>query len=329
MFNSKRVFFPKGKQRKFINRIIAKFSIREIAKTCEISERTIRDWRREKFSINYGVLKKMCKKTKIVFPSNVHLKNRYWYVSNGSSAGGKAVFKKYGRIGGNQEYRKKKWYEWWEKEGKYKSNIIVLCKPIRKPGLSQTLAEFAGIVLGDGGVTKNQVTITLHSKDDKEYGDFVVNLIKKLFNVYVGIYRRKKCKAINYNVSRIELVRFCTKNIGLKRGNKIKQQIDIPIWIKKNKLYSIACIRGLVDTDGCIFTHRYKINGKFYNYKKLSFTSYSQPLRKSVFNILKKNGLNPRFSRNRDIYLDSMTDVLKYFKIFNSHNPKHLKRFKN
>ena len=35
---------------------------------------------------------------------------------------------------------------------------------------------FIGIVLGDGGVSDYQVTVTLHAVDDKEYGNYVVNL---------------------------------------------------------------------------------------------------------------------------------------------------------
>lgn len=322
-----RVFFSKRAQNKFINKILSRTSVKEAAKLCNLSERTIRDWRREKFLVDANALRKLCRKTKIPFPSNIKLRDSYWYVAYGSSAGGKAVLKKYGRIGGDPEYRKKKWYEWWEREGKHKSNIIALCKPIHKPGYSQVLAEFVGIMLGDGGISRSQVTVTLHSEDDKEYSDFVVNLIKKLFNVYVGTCRRKNCKAISYNVSRMELIHFCTENLGLKRGNKIKQQVDIPDWIKQNKLYSIACIRGLVDTDGCIFTHRYKVNGKFYSYKKFSFTSYSKPLRESVFNILKNNGLNPRLSQNRDVRLDRIEDIQKYFRLFSSHNPKHLNKY--
>jgi len=324
-----RVSFTKGKQKVFINKIISKISVKEAAKLCCLSERTIRDWRREKFLMSFEPLKILCKKANFKTPKNIKLKDDYWYVANGSSAGGIAVLKKYGRIGGDPEYRKKKWYEWWEREGKYKTNLITHCKPIQKPKFSESLAEFVGIMLGDGGITKSQVTITLHSEDDKEYSDFVVSLIKKLFNVYIGVCHRKNCKAISYNVSRTELIRFCTEKLGLKRGNKIKQQADIPDWIKQNKLYSIACLRGLVDTDGCIFTHRYKVNNKLYSYKKLSFTSYSPPLRQSVFNIQKENGLNPRFSQNRDVRLDSIADMRKYFQIVGSHNPKHLKRLKN
>lgn len=323
-----RAFLPKKQQRKFIEQILSKISIKEAAKLCNLSERTIRDWRRELFSMDLKVIHKLCRKTDIPIPKNLKTKNRYWYVRIGASKGGITVWKRYGRIGGDPEYRKKKWHEWWEREGKFKPHPFINAPiSIKKPDYSKSLAEFMGIVLGDGSITKYQVTITLHYKDDKEYSKFVVGLIKKLFNVYIGISYREKKSVVNYVVSRTELVKFCTEKLGLKKGNKVKQQVDIPDWIKQNKQYAIACARGLVDTDGCIFNHKYKVKEKWYSYKKLTFTSYSKPLRESVFNILKNNGLNPRLAQDRDVRLDSIKDMQKYFQIFSSHNPKHLKKY--
>lgn len=319
-----RVFFSKGEQKKFINTILSKISVNEAAKLCNLSERTIRDWRREKFSVDLKALRKLCRETNLPFPTNIELKDRYWYVHHGSSAGGKAVWAKYGRIG-DPEYRKKRWYRWWKTKGRFMG--LFERKPIKKPRKSKELAEFAGIVIGDGSITKRQIIITLHYKDDKEYRKYITTLIKKLFGVPVGKYYYRKGSAEKLQVSRSELVDFCVKNIGLKQGDKLRQRIDIPDWIKQNKLYSIACVRGLIDTDGCIFTHHYKVNGKWYHYKKLCFTSYSESLRQSVSDILKDNGLNPRLAANRDVRLDSINDMQKYFQRINSHNPKHLKRY--
>ena len=107
-FNYKRAFLSKKCQEEFINKILSKIPIKKAAKLCNLSERTIRDWRRGKFSMDFEAIQKLCKATDIPLPKNIKTKNRYWYVNNGSSAGGVAVFRKYGRIGGNPEYREKK-----------------------------------------------------------------------------------------------------------------------------------------------------------------------------------------------------------------------------
>jgi len=328
-FNAKRIIFPPGEQRKFLLNAngILNLSCIELAKLLKISSRTLIDWKREKFSMTLKAVKILVRKTNRKMPEHIEIKNSFWYVNKAAKLGGIAVYKKYGKIGGDPEIRKQKWYEWWEREGKYKSNLITSRKSIKKPKYSRELAEFIGLMLGDGGISTFQISITLHYKDDKEYSKFVVALIKKLFNVPVGKYYDKKGSVTRLSVSRRELIDFCVEKLGLKQGNKIKQQIDIPSWVKQNKLYSISCLRGLVDTDGCVFSHRYKSKNKLYSYKKLSFTSYSKPLRVSVYNILKANGMNPRLSQDKDVRLDSVKDMQKYFQSIGSHNPKHLKRY--
>ncbi len=323
-----RTFFPKkGQQKKFIDKILSRVSVKEAATLCNLSERTIRDWRREKFLMDFDALCKICEKSELNLPPGIKLRNDYWYAAKGASKGGKAMWKKYGRIG-DPEYRKKKWYEWWEREGKYKSHpLIGNPYSIKEPKESEDLSEFTGIMLGDGGITQYQVTISFHSIDGKKYSEFVTDLIKRLFDIPVGVHCNKNDLSLDLVVSRSELVRFCAEKLGIKQGNKIKQQIDIPDWIKRNKKYAIACLRGLIDTDGCVFTHSYKVKGKIYSYKKISFTSYSDPLRQSVFNILKSNGFNPRFAQRKDVRLDSIKDVQRYFQLVGSHNSRYLKRY--
>jgi len=331
---SKRVIFPPGGQQRFLLKAVKNLNLSWplFAAQIGVHQRTLNDWKRGEYSTPLNVVKKISLTTKVKIPKNVEIKEPFWYVYKGAKIGGKlgalACFKKYGSYGGDPEYRKKKWYEWWEREGKYKSHPIINAPlPIKKPRKSKDLAEFVGILLGDGGIAQYQVVVTLHSKDDKEYSKFVIGLVKKLFNVPVGIHYDKKCSSIDLVISRSGLVRFCIEKLGLKKGSKVKQQVDIPEWIKQNNLYSIACVRGLVDTDGCVFTHRYKVNRKLYSYKKLSFTSYSKPLRQSVFNILKNTGLNPRFAQRKDVRLDSIEDMQRYFQLFGSHNSNHLQRY--
>lgn len=240
------------------------------------------------------------------------------------------MYRKYGVVGGDPQYRKQKWYEWWEQKGKSKFHLLANRPiPIRKPQRSSELAEFVGIVLGDGGITQYQLTITLHDRDERAYRKFVVSLIQKLFDVPIAQYHYPKDSIVDTVVSRSELIRFCEENLGLKRGNKVKQRVDIPKWIKKKRGYSIACVRGLIDTDGSVFTHRYKVHGKWYSYKKLSFVSLSPPLAQSVYTILHDFGLKPRLSGKNDVRLDSVESMRKYFSLVGSHNPKHLQRYRS
>lgn len=329
--NSKRVIFPSGEQSKFLFQSKEEFfgtweNLAEISKT---SVRNLSGWRNEKNSMSLFAVEQICKRRKIKMPRNIVIKDAYWYAKKGAVAGGRAIVKKYGVVGGNQEYRKKKWREWWEREGKFKPSKITQTLPFKKPKFSKDLAEFVGIMLGDGGISNHQFTVTLNTITDKNYSEFVQKLIKDLFEVSVGIYYNKQSLAERIVVSRTDLILYLIDAVGLEEGNKVRQQVDIPLWVKGNRHYSVACLRGLIDTDGCIILHQYLSKGKRYCYKKIGFTSRSYPLLKSASDILLILGIKHRIMKNGwDIRIEARKDVEKYFQVVGTHNPKHWNRYK-
>lgn len=326
-FKDKRVKFPSGGQRTFLELAEKLLSIADIARISNCSERTIRDWRREKFSMSLAAVRALSTRMRVLIPKNIRVHDAYAHNRKNSKLGINAVMKKYGRIPHDEKYREEQWRAWWESVGKFKKNPILETKAVYKPKRSVELAEFIGIMMGDGSISTYQVAVTLHHIDDLEYASFVANLIKRLFRETPKIYHSLKYSVNDIVVSRKELVQYLHK-LGLPIGNKVKQQFDIPEWIKRNEKFSIACLRGLIDTDGSIFTHRYRVKGKWYAYKKLSFTSASKPLRESVHALLQKFGFHSRITDN-DVRLDSVKDMKQYFLSIGSNNPKHLRRYEN
>ena len=199
-------------------------------------------------------------------------------------------------------------------------------KPICIPEVSPQLAEFVGIMMGDGGMSRYQATITLHRDDDWDYAKFVSAQVKELFGYTPGIRVSTKQAVVRIVISRINIVRFLY-SLGLPIGDKIRNHIDIPRWIRKKDFLLHACVRGLVDTDGSVFVHSYLSKGKRYAYKKLSFTSASEPLRQSVKKTLQGLGLQARLGSNNDVRIDSKNDTHRYFEVIGSSNPKHLRRY--
>lgn len=326
----KRAIFPKGEQAKFLFTQIKKISVSwvELANKIGIHERTLNDWKREQYSIPIDKLKKICKISGSEMPKNIKLKDPFWYTFKGAKLGAEVSFKKYGRVGGDQAYQKKKWYEWWNKNGKYKkTGCIIKPLPIKIPRFSKNLAEFTGIMIGDGGITRGQITVSTNSVDDRKYGYFVKSLIKKLFSVNASIYFVDRVRIMIIAVARKKLVEFCNKKLGLHIGNKLKQGLDIPKWIRKNSEYEKRCVKGIMDTDGCIFDECHKIKGRKYCYRKLCIVSASSQLRKSIFEILEKNNLSPKIRGNRCVQIEDKEKIEKYFKIIGTNNPKHLKRY--
>jgi hypothetical protein len=323
------IFNNKDGQKIFLFKVKGTLNLswRQLANLVGVDSRTFKDWSNGKFRMSYHAAKILSAKSCIPIPKNTGVIKWNQHLISASKKGGEIKYKKYGNVGGDESKRKESWRKWWNKEGKFKKQPIFERNQINKPPQNTELAEFTGIMIGDGGISEYRIAITLNSKDDYDYSIFVCKLIEELFDVSCKEYKRKDSLAMDIVVHRKDLVEFCY-SIGLNIGDKLKQGLDIPQWIKNNKKYSIACIRGLVDTDGSVFTHKYKVSGKEYAYKKLSFTSCSKPLLNSVYNILKKLGIHSRL-HGKDIRIESVDDMKKYFCIIGTSNPKHLKRYEN
>ena len=194
-------------------------------------------------------------------------------------------------------------------------------KEVVLPKYSKDLAEFFGIMMGDGGINNDwQANITVNSVADFLYSKYVAELCKKLFGIEPALRKRKNTKALVISLTSISIVEFLVLN-GLPRGNKLKNGLSIPKWILSKSLYKKACVRGLVDTDGCMFVHTHKVNGKVYNNIGLTFTNYSLDLVFQVAEILQEFGITPHISkRGRDIYLYQADSVLRYLRIFGTSN---------
>jgi hypothetical protein len=261
-------------------------------------------------------------KTGVILPADVIIIKWNDHLKKIAPTGGRSSYTQSG-FGRNPAKREKAWREWWETKGRFQGRDILLPRKISFPRKSEKLAEFVGIMMGDGGISKYHISITLNSKTDKEYSIFVKDLVKELFNVDPGINKRKGFLALDIVVNRIKLVSFC-ESIGLKIGNKLKQGLDIPPWILKNKKYQTACIRGLVDTDGSFFKHSYVVKGKKYCYGKIGFSSRSPELINSVHRILTNFCINSKINYNGyEVKIESIEGVHRYMSIVGTNNPKH------
>lgn len=201
-------------------------------------------------------------------------------------------------------------------------------KVITIPPHSTQLAELLGIIFGDGGINNGwQLVISLNSVSDYKYSEYVSSLLQILFKINVAIRKRPNQKTLVLICSSTTLVDFLVKN-GAVRGSKIFQQIDIPKWIEESSSYKKAFVRGMVDTDGCLFTHRHFIKSKLYINIGFCFTSNSKKLIFSVSDILNGFGIKSSMTdKNRRIYLYSEKSVKKYLDIFGSSNPRIYEKY--
>ena len=194
-------------------------------------------------------------------------------------------------------------------------------KKVILPKYSVELAEFFGIMMGDGGINNPwQANITLNSIKDAEYAKYVSILCNKLFDIFPATHKRKTRNTLVLSLASTSVVDFLVKN-GLVRGNKLKTGLKIPKWILEQPSYKKACVRGLIDTDGCMFVHTHKVLDKIYKNIGLCFTSYSLELIFQVVDILAEFDIMPHISkRGRDVTLYQEKAIIKYLRIFDTSN---------
>jgi intein/homing endonuclease len=195
-------------------------------------------------------------------------------------------------------------------------------KSIFIPQDSPELAEFLGIVLGDGGIGNLwQLVISMNANSDLAYSYYIEILIKQLFDLEVkrGVRPRN---TLVLRISSTTLVEFLVAR-GAVRGNKIIQEIDLPNWINGDSELEKAFVRGLVDTDGCPYIHTHSVSNREYRNIGFCFTSYSYKLIQSFVKILQKNGIKPSVTRaGTHVYLYSRSAVERYLEVFGSSNPR-------
>lgn len=203
---------------------------------------------------------------------------------------------------------------------------FVIRKEINYPPKSQELAEFFGIFLGDGGIRgMYQLAISFDYYKDADYAVYVGNMIWRLFSIGHTVCKRKNNNAADIVVSSSHLIEFLREH-GIKGGNKVANQIEVPGWIQKRLDFSSACLRGLVDTDGGLYWHRYESGGKNYRYLKLCFTNHSQPILQFAWQTMKMLKLRAYISKHH-VSIYSRSGLKEYFLRVKSNNPKHISKW--
>ena len=178
-------------------------------------------------------------------------------------------------------------------------------------------------MIGDGGINNPwQVNITVNAVADLDYSKYIFQLGKNLFGIEPAVRKRKTTNALVISFASTSLVDFLVSK-GLSRGNKLKNGLSIPEWILERRIYKKLCVRGLLDTDGCLFVHTHKVKGRLYKNIGLTFSSSSPELIFQVAAILEEFGIMPHISkRGKDIYVYQAESVLRYLRVFGTSNTR-------
>jgi len=177
---------------------------------------------------------------------------------------------------------------------------------------SENLAELIGIILGDGSIEKyprtERLWITCNSTNNK-YIQHIVNIIEEIFNKKPSLRKKKSQhgQAIDIYLYRCKL----SEKLEIQAGNKIKNDVGVPSWIKKNKNFMLKCLKGLFETDGCFHKDEF-------NYTRtIEFKNFCSCLRKDVYSMLNRLGYHPqlgkkyvRLARKNEVY--NFKELIKF-----------------
>jgi intein/homing endonuclease len=212
----------------------------------------------------------------------------------------------------------------------------------------EDIAEFCGAAIGDGWIQSNEKSFFLAGdpNEDKEYYDsHMLPLINKILNLELKTKNFPYWKVYGISIHKKEVIKMLLK-FGLPKGKKV-DVAAVPDWImKSNKRIMKAFIRGLFDTDGCIFFQKdytkysTEFTSKYHSKARIRISSISKKLMSQVFEIINKlnikcikRELKRGWSNNRnnhDVYIieiNRIEDIKNFFEGGISKNQKHITKY--
>lgn len=206
--------------------------------------------------------------------------------------------------------------------------------------LNEKLCEFVGAIIGDGcidgftkpsGLSNYHISITGDSNLDKDYlTEYFPNLVKKMFNVKANPSFRKTQTGLILNIYSKMIFYLVTGRLGMPIGKKTLT-IRIPeVIMNSEKQFLYSTIRGIADTDGCVYLDKRKAYKK--PYARIHIVTCSKPLFEQLKEILGEEfSLYVRESMAKvnmryDIVIYGNKQLEKWMKLIGFSNERHLKK---
>lgn len=160
--------------------------------------------------------------------------------------------------------------------------------------LSEELCEFLGCLIGDGFTNKyNRTGHTQFAGDSRfdrrYYTEVIIPIACKLFNLKSPYIRTKK-NSLWVTFYSKNLFKFLTKRFNIPSGVKFDKVLIPAEILKAEQNLWIACIRGIFDTDGCIFFDKRKIYKE--PYIRIELHMHNEKLIEQIYYCLKSLDIN-------------------------------------
>ncbi len=184
-----------------------------------------------------------------------------------------------------------------------------------------------GICLVDGHLSRYYLAIFGDKSKDTTY---LLHHVRPLMRRVLGLTPKLVTKRPdeNFLLANSAAGTRGLNRVGLPCGNKIANRARIPKWVFQRKSWLEACLRGLFDTDGCV-----------YGFKRLppargskAIISYEfgsgSIIPKDVYKALSKLGYAPRMiTEKNECRLTANKDIERFMNEIRPANRKHRNNF--
>ncbi|MGA3020452.1 MAG: hypothetical protein ABSD68_00685 [Candidatus Micrarchaeales archaeon] len=196
-----------------------------------------------------------------------------------------------------------------------RSRPIAYINKLKSSITSLEFSEFIGILLGDGNITEKGIRITLEYPYEIPYADYISNLINKVSGIRPKIYLYKE-KEVRVIFNSTDFVKILS-SMHLFPGDKVRNNVGIPKFIKANKQMLTVCLRGLIDTDGGFFAKDSK-------HKRIlmEFKSKATKLRSDFKEGMEALGFSTSKSSKIGVRVQDQNDIKKLILTIGTRNPK-------
>ncbi|MBM3282001.1 MAG: hypothetical protein FJY86_01500 [Candidatus Diapherotrites archaeon] len=201
------------------------------------------------------------------------------------------------------------------------ANIFDINQP-----LTTDISEFLGAFAGDGFTNKYDRHYFTGFAGDRRYDwnyyqTKIIPIAKKHFNIEKQSIREKDnsmwvtfhCKLLH---------EFITQRFGMPSGEKWNRVL-VPKEIMEGKIdYRAAFVRGVFDTDGCVFFDKRAIYKE--PYMRVDITMVNIPILTQLHQILTELGVESKVLGNgKHLHVTSKENVRKFFEKIGSSNERH------
>ena len=163
--------------------------------------------------------------------------------------------------------------------------------------ITSQIAELIGIIIGDGNILYSKekkyyrLEIVGNVEDDLEYFQHITKIIesKSKNKVKIRIKKERLGQSLRLHINDKKFVEYLINELNLPYGKKTFT-ITIPEKFLEWK-YAKYIIRGICESDGCIYFSKSKVI-KYPSYPRIEIRTSSPKLANQLMELLKKQSFN-------------------------------------